>query len=131
MKKSHIAALIFIVIAIAAIISTVYDADTYASFEKARSNPGKQFHIIGGLNYDKPVTETIENNALVFSFFMFDSEGVESKVVHYGPRPQDFEKLEQIILVGQYKDDMFVASQLLLKCPSKYQDDEFVEKAEL
>jgi cytochrome c-type biogenesis protein CcmE len=126
MKKTHIAALIVLVVAIAAIIATVYDADTYASFEEARSNPGKQFHIIGELNPDKPVVEAIENNTLIFSFYMFDSSGGESKVIHFGPRPQDFEKLDQIVLVGRYSDDMFVASQLLLKCPSKYQEDEFV-----
>jgi cytochrome c-type biogenesis protein CcmE len=125
MKKTHIAALIVLVVAIAAIIATVYDADTYASFETARAHPGKQFHIIGELNPDKPVLETIENNTLIFSFYMFDNAGGESKVIHFGPRPQDFDKLDQIILVGQYNNDMFVASQLLLKCPSKYQEDEF------
>ncbi len=125
MKKTHIAGLVFIVIAIAAIISTVYEADTYSSFAQARENPGKQVHIIGELNAEKPVLETIENDALVFSFYMFDSAGEESKIVHYGPRPQDFEKLEQIVLVGKFKDDMFVASELLLKCPSKYEEDEF------
>ena len=125
MKKTHIAALIFIVIAIAAIITTVYDADTYSSFTEARENPGRQFHIIGELNPDKPITETIENNTLIFSFYMFDNTGEESRVIHLGPRPQDFEKLDQIVLVGQYQEDMFVASQLLLKCPSKYNEDEF------
>ncbi len=123
MKKTHIAAIIFLVIAIAAIITTVYDADTYASFDQARKNPGKQYHIIGELEPDKPILETIENNALVFSFYMKDNKGSESKVVHYGPRPQDFEKLEQIVLVGQYSQDMFVATELLLKCPSKYEEE--------
>ena len=130
MKKTHIAALIFIMIAIAAIITTVYDADTYASFAEARENPGRQFHIIGELNPDKPVSETIENNTLIFSFYMFDNQGEESKVIHFGPRPQDFEKLDQIVLVGQYQDheNMFLASQLLLKCPSKYQEDAFASE---
>jgi cytochrome c-type biogenesis protein CcmE len=129
MKKTHIAAILFIVIAIAAIITTVYDADTYASFETARENPGKQFHIIGELNPDKPISETIENNTLVFSFYMFDNVGGESKVIHLGPRPQDFEKLDQIVLIGRHSDEAFVASQLLLKCPSKYDAEEFAHEA--
>ncbi|MFW5725118.1 MAG: cytochrome c maturation protein CcmE, partial [Bacteroidota bacterium] len=120
MKKTHIAALIFIVIAIAAILSTVYDADTYSNFDEARANPDRQFHIIGELNTEKPIGETIENNTLIFSFYMFDRKGDESKVIYFGPRPQDFEKLDQIVLVGRHKDDMIVASELLLKCPSKY-----------
>ncbi len=128
MKKTHIAALIFIMIAIAAIITTVYDADTYASFAEARENPDRQFHIIGELNPDKPIQETIENNTLIFSFYMFDNQGEESKVIHFGPRPQDFEKLDQIVLVGQYQEDLFLASRLLLKCPSKYQEDTFASE---
>ncbi|MFW5707283.1 MAG: cytochrome c maturation protein CcmE [Bacteroidota bacterium] len=127
MKKTHIAALIFIVIAIAAILSTVYDADTYSNFDEARANPDRQFHIIGELNTEKPIDETIENNTLIFSFYMFDRKGDESKVIYFGPRPQDFEKLDQIVLVGRHKDDMIVASELLLKCPSKYQEDAFAD----
>ena len=130
MKKTHIAALIFIVIAIAAIITTVYDADTYASFAEAREHPGRQFHIIGELNPEKPVEEKIEQNTLTFSFYMLDRDGEESKVIYFGGKPQDFEKLDQIVLVGSYNHDNFVASQLLLKCPSKYNADEFADAAE-
>ncbi len=130
MKKTHIAALVFIIIAIAAIITTVYDADTYASFSEAREHPGRQFHIIGELNPDKPIEERIEQNTLTFSFYMFDRDGQESKVIYFGGKPQDFEKLDQIVLVGSYSHDNFVASQLLLKCPSKYNADEFADNAE-
>ncbi|TVQ83855.1 MAG: cytochrome c maturation protein CcmE [Bacteroidetes bacterium] len=131
MKKTHIAALVFIVIAIAAIITTVYDADTYSSFAEARENPGRQFHIIGELNTEKPIEEKIEQNTLTFSFYMFDSDGMESKVLYFGGKPQDFEKLDQIVLVGSYNEDTFVASQLLLKCPSKYRPDEFADTGQV
>jgi len=125
-KKTHIAALIFIVIAIGAIITTVYDADTYSGFSEARANPGREFHIIGELNRDKPVEEKVINNTLRFSFHMFDNEGKESQVLYFGGKPQDFEKLDQIVLVGQYdQEEMFIASRLLLKCPSKYNADAF------
>ncbi len=130
MKKTHIAALIFVVIAIAAIITTVYDADTYASFAEAREHPGRQFHIIGELNPEKPVEEKVEQNTLTFSFYMLDRDGEESKVIYFGGKPQDFEKLDQIVLVGSYNHDNFVASQLLLKCPSKYNADEFADTAD-
>lgn len=125
MKKTHIAALLFIVVAIGAIITTVYDADTYSNFSEARENPDRQFHIIGELNPEKEIAETVEKNTLIFSFYMFDRKGEESRVIYFGPKPQDFERLDQIVLVGRYSEDMFVASELLLKCPSKYQEDAF------
>ena len=31
-----------------------------------------------------------------------------------------FEKSEKIVIVGQMKEDYFAASQILMKCPSKY-----------
>jgi hypothetical protein len=43
MKKTHIVALVFVVIAIAAIITTVYDAETYSDFSEARAIPAVSF----------------------------------------------------------------------------------------
>lgn len=127
MKKTHIIALVFIVIAIGAIISTVYNADTYASFEEARKHPGREFHIIGELIKDKPIEEKIVRNTLLMTFHMTDNQGGESQVTYLGAKPQDFEKSDQVVLIGAFKEDAFVASSLLLKCPSKYNPDEFEE----
>lgn len=131
MKKTHIAGLIFIVIAIGAIISTFYSADTYASFEKAMNYPGREFRIIGDLIKDKPIVEKVEGKTLMLTFYMTDNQGGQSKVTYFGPRPQDFEKSDQVVLIGRFNEDMFVASSLLLKCPSKYnpEDLQLEEKA--
>lgn len=127
MKRTHIIALIFIVIAIGAIISTVYNADTYASFEEARKHPGREFHIIGELIREKPIEEKIVSNTLMMTFHMTDNNGGESQVTYFGAKPQDFEKSDQVVLVGSFEEDLFVASSILLKCPSKYNPDEFEE----
>ncbi len=124
MKKTHIAGLIFIVVAIGAIISLVYNADTYASFADARQQPGRQFHIIGELNREEPIQERVENNTLILTFHMIDQEGEESEVLYFGAKPQDFEQSDQVVLIGRYESERFVASSLLLKCPSKYKPDE-------
>ena len=39
-------------------------------------------------------------------------------------KPQDFEKAEQIVIVGHTKNNVFVADKILMKCPSKYEDKE-------
>ena len=39
-------------------------------------------------------------------------------------KPQDFEKSESIVLTGSIKGDTFVATEMLMKCPSKYVEDE-------
>jgi len=40
--------------------------------------------------------------------------------VFNGAKPQDFERSEQIVLTGKMKGDEFLASKILMKCPSKY-----------
>ena len=124
MKRTHIIALVFIVIAIGAIISTLYNADTYVTFAEARENPGRQFHIIGELNRGRPISETVEDNTLILRFHMFDASGEESEVIYFGAKPQDFEQSDEVVLIGNYDSGQFIANSLLLKCPSKYKPDE-------
>ena len=124
MKKTHLIGLIFIVVAIGAIISLVYNSDTYASFEEARLQPGREFHIIGELNRSKAVQERVEDNTLILSFHMIDKEGEEAEVLYFGAKPQDFEQSDEVVLIGKFESDRFLASSLLLKCPSKYNPNE-------
>lgn len=128
MKKSHIIALLFMVVALGAIISTVYQADTYASFAQARQQPGRDFHIIGQLVREQPVEEKIVDNTLLMTFYMTDQEGEATQVHYLGAKPQDFEKSDQVVLVGRYHEETFVATSLLLKCPSKYDAEDLQMK---
>jgi cytochrome c-type biogenesis protein CcmE len=53
---------------------------------------------------------------------MFDNAGAEKKVVLHKNKPQDFERAEQIVLIGKMEGEEFHASEILMKCPSKYND---------
>jgi cytochrome c-type biogenesis protein CcmE len=120
MKKSHIIAIIIIAIAVGAILSTLADSSTYASFNTAAEHPAKTFHVVGKLNKSMPQDYNPQKDADVFSFFLVDNEGNQKKVVLNKARPQDFDKSEQIVVVGKMKEGEFVASDVLMKCPSKY-----------
>jgi cytochrome c-type biogenesis protein CcmE len=123
MKKSYIIAIVLIAVAFAAIISTVNDSGTYANFKEASAHEGKVFHVVGKLNRDKPYEYHPEQNANLFSFYLFDNNGEEKKVLLNKAKPQDFDKSEQIVIIGKMKGDEFIASDILLKCPSKYADE--------
>lgn len=43
-------------------------------------------------------------------------------------KPQDFERSEQVVLTGKMDGDEFVATEILMKCPSKYKDEEIYLK---
>ena len=123
MKKTHILAIVVIAVAIGAIFSTLYDASTYADFATAFAAPGKEFHVIGIQNREKEqVYDPVENPDL-FTFYMTDTVGLEKKVYLHTNRPADFDMSDRIVLIGTAKGDDFHATDILLKCPSKYEDD--------
>lgn len=127
MKKTHIIAIVLIAIAIGAILSTVSDSSTYANFSEAQKNPDDEFHVVGKLNKDKAFEYAPEKNANLFAFYLKDNEGVERKVLYNGAKPQDFERSEQVVIVGKYgANDEFNATQILMKCPSKYNNGQEV-----
>jgi cytochrome c-type biogenesis protein CcmE len=120
MKTYHIILIIIVVIAIGVIISTFTDTSTYSNFTEAGKYPGKEYHIIGKLSKDKPIVYDSKVDANRFSFYMRDEKGLVKQVVYRGTKPQDFEKSEQVVVMGCMEGETFKASSLLLKCPSKY-----------
>ena len=105
------------------------DMGAYATFAQAGKS-GKKVKIAGQLSKDKEMYYKPEENPNFFSFYIKDTEGEERKVVLLSEKPQDFELSEQIVLTGKMKDDVFVASEMLMKCPSKYKDEEIYIKTE-
>jgi len=123
MKKAHILILVFVVVAIGVIISLFGNTSTYSDFSTASRYHGKEFHIIGKLVKEKPIVYDTKADANSFTFFMLDQKGAEKQVIYKGAKPQDFEKSEQVVVIGKIENDQFKASSLLLKCPSKYNNE--------
>ncbi len=124
MKKTHIILIVIIAVAIGAILTTLNNTSTYASFQEAKDSPDNEFHIVGKLDKEKETIYDPKVNANLFTFYMRDNKGTESKVVLHKNKPQDFERSEQIVLIGkmQMNGNEFHASEILMKCPSKYND---------
>jgi len=127
MKKIHIIGIIIIAISIGFIMTSLSDSTTYATFSEAASSPGTEFHVVGTLNRDKETVYEPAVNANLFTFYMYDRDSVERKVMLYKNKPQDFERSEQIVLIGEYEGQGFHARDILTKCPSKYNDGKPVE----
>jgi cytochrome c-type biogenesis protein CcmE len=123
MKKSSIIGMIIIALAIGVIISTYADSSTYGSFTDAQETQ-KELHVVGKLQKSKEMVYNPEVDANYFSFYMIDNKGKECKVEFTGTKPQDFERSEQIVLTGQMYNGKFQANKILMKCPSKYKQDQ-------
>ncbi len=123
MKKIHIVLIGVIALAVGIMITAMDDVSTYSSFETAGES-GKRVKIVGQLAKDKEMHYDPAVDPNYFSFYLIDTDGEERKVVLLQEKPQDFERSEQIVLTGQMEGDEFVATDLLMKCPSKYKDEE-------
>jgi cytochrome c-type biogenesis protein CcmE len=122
MKKIHIIGIIIIAVCIGFIMTSLSDSTTYATFREASASPGTEFHVVGKLNKEKETIYDPAANANLFTFYMIDRDGMERKVLLYKNKPQDFERSEQIVLIGKYEGEEFHARDILMKCPSKYND---------
>lgn len=129
MKKSHILAIVIIAAAIGIIIATAGDASTYVNFnqayEMASTGNTNSIHVVGQLKKDDGGHVIGLENAsdnLSFSFTMVDENGKEQNVFYNEPMPPDFIRSENVVVIGGYQGDNFVANKILLKCPSKYQE---------
>lgn len=133
MKKTHIFALIVIALACGIILSTAGDASTYVTFKEAEKMASKgdnvSIHVVGTLK--KSETGEIlgmeyrpEIDPNYFQFTLLDNEQNERVVVLRSTKPQDFDKSEQVVVIGRMEKNHFEAEKILLKCPSKYNNGE-------
>jgi cytochrome c-type biogenesis protein CcmE len=130
MKKSYIIAILVIAVAVVVIISTAGDASSYVSFDQAyqmASNGNRnQIHVVGELKKDSSgniIGIEKSSDKLSFSFIMVDDNQKEQKVYYNEPMPPDFTRSEKVVVVGYYDNNVFIAKKILLKCPSKYQEE--------
>ena len=122
MKKLHILGIIIIAVAIGVIFVSLKNTSTYADFSEALANPDREYHVVGRLNKEQPQVYDPKVNPDEFLFSMVDNKGVTKQVILHKSKPQDFEKSEQIVLIGKMQGDNFHANDILMKCPSKYND---------
>ncbi len=127
MKKTHIIILILVAVSVGVIIARTGDYTTYANFVEAKEK-GKSVNVVGYLAKDKEMVYDPQKDPNFFSFTMTDKEGNLCKVVYKGSKPQDFERSEQLVVKGKMDGEVFKCSEISMKCPSKYVNDEITLK---
>ncbi|GAB4037083.1 cytochrome c maturation protein CcmE domain-containing protein [Spirosoma gilvum] len=132
MKISHIIGIIVIAIAIGVIASTAGDASVYTTFGKAEQmahdGDDNMIHVVGKLkkNTNGQIADMFYNPAIDpnhFEFTLVDKDNRAQKVIYNSPKPQDFDRSEQVVVIGAMQGDHFQCKKILLKCPSKYQNN--------
>lgn len=91
----------------------------YMGFAEAEAS-GAKAHVVGTWVEDAPTHYDIERNQ--FTFQMRDENGTVRTVHYNDPKPANFEEAEQLVIEGYPGEDGFVADHILVKCPSKYNE---------
>ncbi len=126
MKPLHIALIVVAGLGVAAVVSlygnTTQNVSFKAADELAKENPGKNYVVRCKLNKNRPMEYDPKVDANHLVFYAMDSLGYEKKVVYNQPKPTDMERSDMITITGHAESDYFQATEIAMKCPSKYED---------
>ena len=90
----------------------------YADFSTAEKL-NKKVQVKGEWIKDQPTD--FDADKVKFSFYMKDDVNRVCKVVLDGAKPNNFEMASSVVAKGKFVNGEFHASDVLTKCPSKYE----------
>ena len=118
--KLVVGAVVIIAALIFGALSFVETNVEYTDFQTAISSH-KKVQVKG--EWMKEKESSFDAASGKFSFTMKDDAGREMQILYDGARPNNFELANAIVVKGRYQDGVFHASDILTKCPSKYEGD--------
>lgn len=92
----------------------------YVDFNEARAS-GRRCQVMGDILHSSTSYETSSQKLL---FTIVDESGAPLDVAYEGIMPGNFEQATQVVAKGTWQGNRFAADELLVKCPSKYQESE-------
>lgn len=95
-------------------------ASPYVTIEQAKRSTGDRLHLAGLID-QKSIRNDVFTRTLRFN--LKDESGQSIPVVHRGEMPTNLSEAKNVVAVGGVKDGVFESSQLIVKCPSKYEAD--------
>lgn len=123
MKKGQIIVILLVAVLIGTLIGTFTTASRSVTFAEASAHPGKEVKISGTLVRESPVLYDPITDPTLTTFHLADKTGEIREVRLAESKPTGLENSESIDLYGTMIGDVFEAHKMLLKCPSKYNEN--------
>lgn len=121
MNAKAIAAAVVIVLGLILGAVNFFEANVeYMDFTNAE-RIGKKAQVKG--EWVKDMESGFDNQKAQFTFHMKDESGRVMRVVLEGAKPNNFEIATSVVAKGRFMEDHFHATDVLTKCPSKYEGD--------
>ena len=106
-----------IVLSAVSFVQTNVEYGDFATAERTQ----KKIQVKG--EWIKEMDSAFDPKTARFSFFMKDDNNKVVKVVLDGAKPNNFELATSIVAKGSFNGEYFHATEVLTKCPSKYEGD--------
>ncbi|GAB4328081.1 MAG: cytochrome c maturation protein CcmE [Calditrichia bacterium] len=120
MKPKYIVGIAIIVVFIVfAAVNLSKSLTPYVSLDEAKTS--NEVVQVKGQRVDGSEMYDVESK--LFKFKMRDEKGEVFQVVYNGVKPANLEHASEVVVIGRYQNGQFEAQQLLVKCPSKYQEE--------
>lgn len=115
----------FAVIAVSMVVTLLSFANSishHMTIAQAKLKPGESVQIPGSIVKESIVFDPIKGG---LTFDIVDKADPKQRltVVYPEPKPENFDTATSVEAIGTYKDGVFRADRLLVKCPSKYSDE--------
>ncbi len=110
--------IVIVVFVIIGALSFMESNVEYTNFSNAQKT-GKKVQVKGQWDRDKEYGYNAATQQ--FTFYMKDDNNVEMKVLLDGAEPNNFELATSVVAKGKCQDGYFHATEVLTKCPSKYE----------
>jgi len=122
MSRTNIVVILLVAVLMGALLSVFTTNSESVVFARAFAEPGIEFKVSGTLDTDHPVLYDPEVAVAETRFHMRDKDGEVREVILNKAKPTGLEQSESIDLYGRVVDGTFIAGDMLMKCPSKYNE---------
>ncbi|MGV3619024.1 MAG: cytochrome c maturation protein CcmE [Fimbriimonas sp.] len=102
------------------VVAFMSNASPYVTIAEARQMRSDRMHLAGDILKETVVTD-IKSSELRFQ--VKDSKGEQILIVHRGEIPANMGSATKVVAIGGIEGDRFMSKQLLLKCPSRYEEE--------
>jgi cytochrome c-type biogenesis protein CcmE len=116
--KVVVAAVVIVVGVIVGAVNFMESSVEYMDFEAAQKQ-NKKAQVKG--EWVREMESGFDAEKTQFSFYMKDEHARVVRVVLDGAKPNNFEIATSVVAKGKFEGDQFHATEVLTKCPSKYQ----------
>jgi len=121
MKAKYIVGLLAAALVVVTAVLTVESKKIeYSDFATASSS-GRKVQVAGAWVKEKGSSYDTKNNE--FRFSLKDDKGNVMPVIFDGAKPNNFELATSLVATGYVENGSFRCSNILTKCPSKYESD--------